>query len=241
MPTVSKKPKVNVSDNPAEKAGEFISAQFAINFGRPILFVIAGGSSFSVLDHIDPEYLGTNITVVMTDERASEELDVNNFAQLQATHFYNKLVEHDAYCISTELYPGETSGELRDRYDRELKKWKKDFPNGIIIALYGIGEDGHTAGLIPGAYSKKDFDARYDGERMAEEYDAKEKSAFRHRVTTTFSFARDMVDIGVFYVAGASKKDALKRVLAEKGDVHDTPARIMNEMKDANVFTDIKL
>lgn len=230
--------EVIVSDNPREAAGKAISDLFERYAGTEILFVVAGGSSLGVLDHVAENNMSSEMTVVVTDERVSDELDINNYAQLQATPFWNKLVRHDAFSIPTELL-GRSSVELRDSYDAALKKWREDFPKGIVIGLYGIGEDGHTAGIIPGVYSEEEFDARYQGTRWAEEMEALDRGTFPSRVTTTLSFMRDAVDVALFFVSGKVKEVALKRTLASDGSVHETPARIIHEMKKAFVFTDI--
>jgi len=230
--------EVLVADEPREALGAAISDLFERSSGNEILFLVAGGSSLGVLDHIDEENISSHMTVAVTDERVSDDLDINNYAQLQATHFWNKLVRSDAYSIPTELL-GRNSTELRDAFELAIRKWKSDFPKGIIVGLYGIGEDGHTAGIIPGVYSKADFDVRYLGERYVEEFEAVDKGSFPFRVTTTLSFMRDMVDVGYFFVQGERKASALKATLSAEGDIHDTPARIMHEMRKAYVFTDI--
>jgi len=230
--------EVIIADNPQEAAGTAISDLFEKFSGTEILFVVAGGSSLGVLDYVDEDDISSQMTVVVTDERVSDELDINNYAQLQATPFWNKLVRNDAYSIPTELL-GRNSEELRDAYDAALKKWKADFPKGVVIGLYGIGEDGHTAGIIPGVYSKGEFDARYLGDRYAEEFEAIDKGTFPFRVTTTLSFMRDVVDVAFFYVQGKRKAEALQTVIAAEGSLYDTPARIMHDMKKAFVFTDI--
>lgn len=234
-------PEIFVSENPAEMAGNEISEILKDMDGKPVLFAIAGGSSLKVLEYIDEKFLGANITVVVTDERVSQELDENNFTSLQATHFYNKLINHDAYCISTELFSGEKSGDLKKRYGQGVENWIKEFPDGVIVALLGIGEDGHTAGLIQGVYSREEFKQRFDGKTLIEELDAKEKNKFRHRITTTFNFLRNHVDFAVFYAEGESKRKAIEKIKSKNGDIYETPARIMLEMKKAKIFTNIRI
>jgi len=45
----------------------------------------------------------------------------------------------------------------------------------------------------------------------------------------------------VVFMVGEEKRNALERVLAEEGMLAETPARIVREMRDATIFTDIKL
>ncbi len=227
-----------VADNPVEALGAAISDLFERLSGNEVLFLIAGGSSLAVLDHVLDDNISSQMTVAVTDERVSDDLDINNYAQLQATSFWNKLVANDAYSIPTELL-GRDSRELSDAFDAALKKWRADFPKGIVVGLYGIGEDGHTAGIIPGVYSKADFDSRYRGPRYVEEFEGVGTGSFPFRVTTTLSFMRDVVDVGYFFAQGEKKAGALKATLSADGSVYETPARIMHDMKKAFVFTDI--
>jgi 6-phosphogluconolactonase/glucosamine-6-phosphate isomerase/deaminase len=230
--------EVMVADNPAEALGAAISDLFERSSGNEILFLVAGGSSLAVLEYIVDDNISSQMTVAVTDERVSDDLDINNYAQLQATSFWNKLVANDAYSIPTELL-GRNSKELSDAFDAALRKWREDFPKGLVVGLYGIGEDGHTAGILPGVYSNADFDSRYQGARYVEEFESVGKGAFPFRVTTTLSFMRDVVDVGYFFVRGETKAKALKATLSAEGSVYETPARIVHEMKKAFVFTDI--
>jgi 6-phosphogluconolactonase/glucosamine-6-phosphate isomerase/deaminase len=140
---------------------------------RPILFLVAGGSSMEVLEHVNPEYLSPDLTVTTTDDRFSAELDVNNFSILQSASFYNNLIEADAFCISTEPFEDETIEQYRARLEKNIREWRQDFPKGIIIALYGMGGDGHTGGMIPGLMSKEEFYAEFnDADRLVGTFDA---------------------------------------------------------------------
>jgi 6-phosphogluconolactonase/glucosamine-6-phosphate isomerase/deaminase len=183
----------------------------------------------------------------MTDDRFSEELDVNNFAILQSTSFYNSLIDADAFCINTGPNSGESIEEYRARFEKNLKEWRSDFPKGIIVALYGMGADGHTGGMIPGLLDQKGFDAEFNSDdRLVGTFDAEsaghaDKHEFPVRISTTLSFMRNHVDHAAFYVAGESKRAALAKATQGEGEYHVNPAKIMTEMKDAIVFTDIEL
>ena len=96
------------SSTTAKEAGKYINDILTQYVEKPVLFLVAGGSAAAVLEHINPEYLSPDLTVSTTDDRFSTELDVNNFAILQSQSFYNKLVEADAFCISTEPFEDET-------------------------------------------------------------------------------------------------------------------------------------
>lgn len=233
-----KKITIETSNDPARAAGKYISDLLAVHHGKPTLLMVAGGSSKSVLDYINPEYLGSHITITVTDERFTDDLDENNFSALQATSFYNDLVSVDAFCIDTQIYGEETISGHSERFEKNINDWRKEFPDGIIIALYGIGQDGHVAGIIPNVMSDIEFKKHFDGDRLITHLDAGTKDKRSLRVTSTFPLMR-IVDYPVFYVTGESKRTGLKKALAKDGHMNMIPARIIHEMKPSFVFTDI--
>ncbi len=243
----SKSVKVEVTDKPKEEAAKYISDLLAQYVGRPTLLLCAGGSSFDVYDLINPEYLSPDLTVTMTDDRFSEELDVNNFAILQSTAFYNNLIEADAFCINTQPNEGEQLEEYRARFEKNIREWKLDFPNGVIVALYGMGPDGHTGGMIPGIYSENTFNAEFNSnDRLVGTLDAvtvgkADVNPFPLRISTTIPFVKNWVDHTVYYITGDSKKEALQKVLEGTEPFYKIPATVMNHLKDVIVFTDINL
>lgn len=252
----------------AKEVGKYLNDLLTQYVDQPVLLLLAGGSSIAALEHINPEYLSPDLTVTTTDDRFSTELDINNFSLLQATSFYNSLVEADAFCISTEPFEDETLEMYRARFEKNLREWKLDFPKGIIVALYGMGADGHTGGMIPGLLSKDEFDAEFnDGDRLVGTFDAiaheaahkdggvngessssaqVSKYEFPQRISTTIPFMRDWVDHAAFYIVGEIKKPALDAVLAIEDEKLSTdvdfsisPISIARFMKDSTIFTDI--
>ncbi len=227
-------------------AGSYISDLLSQYYDTPVLLLLAGGSSVDVLKHINPEYLTDLLTVTVTDERYSEELDENNFAILQSESFYNDLIQADSFCINTQVFQPETFEQFRARFEKNIKDWKADFPKGKIIALYGMGSDGHIAGIIPGVLDDQEFAIEYNSSnRLVGKMDATGKNKFPFRISTTFSFMKEWVDHTAMYVTGEEKKEALEKVLdSEKGDSSayiTLPASVIVDMKDVVVFTDIKI
>ncbi len=247
MNAQTKSPRIEKVENPAMEAGKYISDLLAQYNGKPILFLSAGGSSFDVLNHINPSYLSPDLTITMTDDRFSEELDINNFAILQSTPFYNHLVEADAFCISTQPNEGETLEEFRARFEKNLREWKQDFPKGIIIALYGMGPDGHTGSMIPNVYPEDTFNMEFNSNnRLVGTFDAvtagkPDVNPYPLRISTTIPFMRDWVDHAVYYMIGENKKPALEKALGGTEPFYKIPASVMIHMKDVIIFTDINL
>ncbi len=232
--------KVHSSKKPAEDAGDYLSGLFATAGDKPVLLLLAGGSSFDVLNFIDPNSLGSNITVTVTDEIYTDDVGDSNFGTLQILPFYDALINVDALCIDTQILASESFEENTERFNRNLVEWKKDFPRGVVISLIGVGDDGSVAGIIPGILSDKDFDEKFNGKEMAAGMDCGDKNKHQFRVSTTLNFLRDSVDQALVYMVGENKNNSLKNISAEAGDIHVTPSRIFNEMKSVIVFTDIE-
>ncbi len=229
------------AEKAAQQAGAALSKLLERFQETPVLLLLAGGSARAVLAHIDEAVLGQHLTVTVTDDRFSEELDVNNFTQLQADPFYNKLVRTDTFAISTEVWPGDTNEVHRQRFEKGLRDWKKDFPYGTVIALLGVGTDGHIAGIIPGALNGQDFASTFDSTADVALLDAGARNEFPLRTTVTFPFLRT-VDFAFVYAVGESKKSVLERMVAgtsnQKQPLELFPAGIVNEMQHVEIFTD---
>jgi 6-phosphogluconolactonase/glucosamine-6-phosphate isomerase/deaminase len=232
------------AEKAAQQAGAALTKLLERFQETPVLLLLAGGSARAVLAHIDEAVLGQHLTVTVTDDRFSEELDINNFTQLQADPFYNKLVNTDSFAISTEVWPGDTHEMQRQRFEKGLRDWRKDFPYGTVIALLGVGADGHIAGIIPGALTGDDFVRTFDSTADVALLDAGDRNEFPLRTTVTFPFLRT-VDFAFVYAAGESKKPVLERMVAgnstQRQLLEAFPAGIVNEMQHVEVFTDQKI
>lgn len=205
----------------------------------PLLLLFAGGSWLKIMDRIKPELFSSRITLGMSDERFSPDPKVNNFAQLRSTLFFEKLQEKEVYFIDTR--PGAREGleELAMRFEQTLKTWIKEHPKGKIFLTQGMGQDGHTAGIMPYPEDKETFQGLFENEnRWVVGYNAGKKNEYPLRLTITLPFLR-ITDYSVAYIVGQEKKEALNRLLQEQGSLEQTPARIMREMKEVALFTDI--
>ena len=203
----------------------------------PTLFLSSGGSSLELLEHI--VIFPPNFTVGMTDERFSEDPKVNNFAQLVETSFFQKAQEKGAYFIDTRVQSREDMEALSKRFEDALKEWRKEHPGGRIVITQGMGLNGHTAGMMPYPKEKDMFQELCEGDALVRGYDAGDKNEYPLRVTITMTFLR-MVDHSVLYTVGKEKEDALSRTLKTEGTLREMPARIIHEMKDVHLFTDIQ-
>lgn len=97
-----------------------------------------------------------------------------------------------------------------------------------IVATLGIGNDGHTAGVLPGSVGihSPDLAVSY----IADDFE---------RLTLTLTALRDYIDYAFVSAFGEAKKPALKLLVATAGNTIDTtPALILNDINRTTLFTD---
>ncbi len=113
--------------------------------------------------------------------------------------------------------------------------------DGKVISLFGMGADGHMAGIFPFPENEAFFNGEFiETSRFAVGYDVGEKNPYTERITTTLPAFKTM-DRSFAYVLGVNKKSALERVLSQEGSYSETPARIWRELSEHGIYTDISL
>ncbi len=212
------------------------------NKGRATLFLISGGSSLKLLDFINPESLGNNLTFCVLDDRYSTDPKVNNFLQIMASRFYTEAVKRGAQFISTVPLENETLEQLGHRFDKALRTWDAEHDTDReIVATLGIGPDGHIAGMMPFPEDEHLFAELFEHESLwAIGYDAGNKNEYHLRVTVTISFLTEMVNDAFIYVSGQAKKDILQTIM-KGGKLSVHPAFVIHLMKKVELFSDIDL
>jgi 6-phosphogluconolactonase/glucosamine-6-phosphate isomerase/deaminase len=143
-----------------------------------------------------------------------------------------------AVFLDSSVYDLESLDTYALRYESYIKKWIKLYPNGIIRATVGIGPDGHTSGILPHPEDPAKFETLFNGEKLIVGYDVGNKNPHRFRMTSTFTLMKKF-DKVLTYMQGSNKKEALQKVMAEEGDHAATPGRIIRELKQVELFTDI--
>lgn len=211
---------------------------------KPMLLMLSGGSAMGLLDFVDTASFGKHVTITVLDERHSKDPKVNNFAQLVETEFYRNLKEKKGIDFrDTQVQGRETLERLTERFGDYIEEWIRSYQpeaDEKIIITQGIGEDGHTAGIMPYPENPELFRKLFaDPKRWVAGYDAGKKNPYPLRVTVNLPFLRQKVDHSIVYIVGENKRKVLERVLAGKGTLQETPARIIHEMKNVELFTNL--
>lgn len=223
------------------KAGAKVSQFLAEFYDLPVTILFSGGSALKLLPAIETGYLGSWVMIGVLDERFSKNPKENNFAQIAATPFYEEARKQGCHFIDTRVQEGETMAFLAKRFADALHEFKKKNPQGIIIATAGMGEDGHTAGIMPYPEDSAAFaDLFEDESHWVVGYDAGSKNPWPLRVTTTMPFLR-RINHTIFFISGANKLEALTKALSGIEPLHRVPAAIMSKMPDVHLFTDLTL
>lgn len=206
---------------------------------RPLLLLCSGGSAFELLSGISENVFGPHLTLGVLDERYTSNEHINNYAQLQITDVSKVAMRCGARHIDTRPSANESLERLAQRFENALRGWREHYPSGTILATQGIGPDGHTSGIMPFPEDPRRFYELFErSDVWVRGYDAEKKNHYPLRVTTTITFLKT-IDHSIVYCVGENKREALERVYAERGSYAETPARVLRDMKDAILFTDI--
>ncbi len=194
-------------------------------FQRPFKVGFSGGTSpvglwdRMVWSGADWQYL----EIFFVDERAVKpDEELSNFKLLK-----DRLIEPAGINLSqVHRIRGELGAEPASRQYNELLK-RLIIPSGLDLIVAGIGEDGHVASIFPLSPVIKDREnlalASYDGPLVP-------------RITftlKTFRLAREVFLI----LAGKKKRDALKKILDERTDTAQCPAKAVLELGNSIVLT----
>lgn len=222
-----------------EKAAEELSRVLNEARNTPVLLLLSGGSALHFLSQVSAPTDTSNITMGALDERYSTNEYENNFSLLSKTEFYKTLVSRGAQSIATNG-KFESVEALALKMESSWKLWKEKNPQGLIAITLGMGLDGHTAGIMPYPEDVGMFEILFEDNRhYVVGYDARGKHSIPLRATVTVPFLKNHVDFTLAYIFGDEKRAAYERLIKVSGSLAETPARIMQEMREVHVFTTI--
>jgi 6-phosphogluconolactonase/glucosamine-6-phosphate isomerase/deaminase len=212
-----------------EEAAQFLASSILkqLELGKKVLFFIPGGSSIPVAVRA-AEILREsrnknlqNLTITLTDERYGEiDHPDSNWHQLKENGF-NLPDAKLLYVLSEGDNLETTAQKWSEVLDAELKN--ADYK----IGLFGMGADGHTAGILPESPALQ-------SENFAHGYVTQSFS----RITMTEK-AIEKLDEAVAWVQGENKWEVIKN-LAENIPITKQPAQILKKVPTLTIFTDYK-
>jgi 6-phosphogluconolactonase len=190
---------------------------------KQVLWLIGGGSniaaSVKIMDTISDE-ASEHLRIFMTDERYGE-LGHNNS---NAKQLHDERFNPKQAMFMPMLSAGFTLEETQERYASALENAAEHAD--IIIAQFGIGPDGHIAGILPHTPATKatGWITAYEAPPYV-------------RVTMTFDAIR-RVHAAYTMAFGEAKQKALHKLQHEDLTLDEEPSQILKELPEAYVYND---
>ena len=198
--------------------------------GKKVLWLICGGSNIPTaveamksIKHSVPADKLSLLTVGQTDERYGPiGHPDSNWKQMQDDGFDFDGVRFVPILVGKPLH--ETVAE----YERAIAPIMDDTlaSGGLIVGHFGMGADGHIAGMLPHTPAVNDSRAvsGYEGAPFT-------------RVTLTPPSLRK-ISAAYAFVFGASKRDAVRHLRDQDLSLDEEPAQILKELPDAQLYSD---
>lgn len=206
-----------------------------LSAGKNVVWLVSGGSnirySVDAAKSVAPE-LGDKLTILLCDERYGPPGHADsNWQQLEAAGFMAVPVVARASMPSV-LQAGLDLQATAHQYDQTVGSIFRNAD--VIIGQFGIGSDGHIAGILPGSEAAEPlristteptaFVIAYDGGNY-------------QRITLTPS-ALLQVDAAYCFAYGQTKHAALDQLAHELLTLTDQPAQLLKQLPEAIVFRD---
>lgn len=235
FPTASLQSKAaeNISDLLIEKIQEktkvlvFLSGGSGIEMYRAILERLAQQIS---------DDQGQYIKLALVDERYGEyghsDSNEQQLRQKGVLDLADTLgIGFTSILSPQNLSPEKTLEQANQKYTQALAD------SAYILALLGLGTDGHTAGWLPTANDQR-FQELYAASNPLVYYEvnaADSDNPHRQRFTLSISML-PKIDQAIFYVQGAAKKAAIHHLIEHDMPLHQTPASILYRSKSLPII-----
>ncbi len=210
----------------AEEAADFVSSSILnqLKLGKRVLFFMAGGSATSVglkVSEILKKYPLQNLTITLTDERYGP---IDHF-----NSNYFQLTEKGLDLPGAKIIPILNGDDRHITAEKFNKILNEEFKIAQYkIGLFGVGTDGHTAGILSGsdALNSPDLVCDYD-------------TPIFSRISITPK-AIEKLDEAIVWAQGQDKWKILKDLAEENIDIFKQPAQILKKVPLLTIFTDYK-
>ncbi len=212
--------------NSVFEVAEIISSSILkqLDSGKKVLFFVTGGSSIAVCSKIADilkSHPHHNLTIMLTDERYGSlgHSDSN----------WSKLIETGFDLPDANLIPILTGDDRDTTTEKFIENLKNEFTNADFkMGLFGVGADGHTAGILPGTVA-------VENDNLACGYDTEVFS----RITITKNTIEKLDEIFAF-IQGENKWPVIRDLEEKDVDIIKQPAQILKRVPLLTIFTDYK-
>ncbi len=192
--------------------------------GKQVLWLLSGGSNIQVTVAVMarlPESLTEQLVLALIDERFGTVGHAHsNWAGLLAAG-----LQTGRASVIPLLQDGLDQSTTASAYAKSITE---SFATcDVAIAQLGIGEDGHTAGILPRSGATEDTTA------LVVSYDS---TPFK-RISLSFAGLRT-IDVAFVLAFGPTKKTQLQRLMDSDLTLDEQPAQILKAIHEAYVYND---
>ena len=205
---------------PAERIITAIQGQLLQH--KKVLWLISGGSVVDVAVEAAKQLENQPLLTIM-------QIDERHGSVGHADSNWQQIIQKGMNVKAFLCHPiltGKDIEQTTNEYDALLASCLEDAD--FVIGLFGIGADGHTAGMLPGSV------AVTEQRRLVVSYEA----ADFDRITVAMPFFTK-VDMAVVVALGEAKINALL-MLRQDLSPEDQPAQTLKKAKELYVYTDNK-
>jgi 6-phosphogluconolactonase/glucosamine-6-phosphate isomerase/deaminase len=207
-----------------EKMAGEIATQ--LNAGQKVLWLICGGSNIPLSAQAEKlirlrvkEHELKNLTIGQTDERFGPVGHPDsNWQQMHKAHFNFEGVR------ILPILSNKSLEETVSDYETTLANAFSN--NDIVVAQFGIGADGHVAGMLPhtGGLSASSLVFGYNSPPFV-----------RITITPT-AFAH--IEFAYSFVFGTSKQDAVRKLWQKDLTIDEMPCQILKRIPESYFYCD---
>lgn len=194
-----------------------------LSSGKHVLWLVCGGSNIAAEAEIMrniPDDLSAQLTVTLTDERYGDVGHKDsNWQQLLEAGFDIKAGR------GVPVLTGKSLEQTVADYAQSVEELLAG--SDTVIATFGIGADGHIAGVLPNSPAATETTA------LAAGYDSPPYT----RLTMTFP-ALKRIDAAYAIALGDSKQAALQRLQNEDIELAEQPSQILKRLPEAYLYSD---
>ena len=214
--------KQTIAENSLDDLGQRLIKE--LRQDKNVLWLVSGGSNIAsavtVMKSI-PGNLQMQLTIMPVDERfGNVGHSDSNFQQLLDAGFDSG----DAILLNI-LEPSLNLEQTDERFKSLAGQAFEEAD--VVIALLGIGADGHLAGILPNSLASQE----------PRKYVVSYESSPYTRITLAFPALRK-IKAAYVYAYGESKTETLTKLINETISPELQPAQILKELDEAYVYND---